>query len=545
MGLQFNITYDSSVSQAPAGFEAAFAAAAQFYSSEFSDPITLNIHVGYGEVNGQALNAGNLGQSEFTNGRFYTYTQLEAALAADATSADDRAAVASLPATDPTNGGSFLLTRAEQKALGLLSGSDTSVDGYIGLSSADNFTFDPNNRAVAGEYDAIGAFEHEISEIMGRYGSLGQNFGNNVYEPLDLFRYSSPGVRDLAYGPGNFSINGQTLLTAFNDPDNGGDPGDWIPSLQGDSFGDGYQGVAGLVTPTDIRVMDILGYNLAPSANITFQNTDGSVGIWNMNGLNIVTTAIPANPGTSWHVIGNGDFAGAGKPQDILFQNTDGSVGIWEMNGLNLASTGIPANPGTAWHAIATGDFNGDGTSDILFQNTDGSVGIWEMNGLNIVATAIPANPGTAWHAIGTGDFAGDGKSDILFQNTDGSVCIWDMNGLNIVTTAIPANPGTAWHAIGTGDFNGDGKSDILFQNTDGSVGIWEMNGFTISSTGIPANPGTAWQVKGTIDVNGDGKSDILFQNTDGGVGIWEMNGYTVSSIGVPANPGTGWHLQS
>ena len=313
-GLQFNITYDSSVSQAPAGFEAAFAAAAQFYSSEFSDPITLNIHVGYGEVNGQALNAGNLGQSEFTNGRFYAYTQLEAALAADATSADDRAAVASLPATDPTNGGSFLLTRAEQKALGLLSGSDTSVDGYIGLSSADNFTFDPNNRAVAGEYDAIGVFEHEISEIMGRYGSLGQNFGNNVYEPLDLFRYSSPGVRDLAYGPGNFSINGQTLLTAFNDPDNGGDPGDWIPSLQGDSFGDGYQGVAGLVTPTDIRVMDILGYNLAPSANITFQNTDGSVGIWNMNGLNIVTTAIPANPGTSWHVIGNGDFAGAGKP---------------------------------------------------------------------------------------------------------------------------------------------------------------------------------------------------------------------------------------
>ena len=54
-GLQFNITYDSSVSSAPSGFTQAIAYVANYYASVFSDPITINLDVGWGEVGGQSL----------------------------------------------------------------------------------------------------------------------------------------------------------------------------------------------------------------------------------------------------------------------------------------------------------------------------------------------------------------------------------------------------------------------------------------------------------------------------------------------------------
>ena len=179
----------------------------------------------------------------------------------------------------------------------------------------------------------------------------------------------------------------------------------------------------------------------------------------------------------SWQVIGSGDFYGSGY-SDILWQNTDGAVAIWEMNGTTPAATAlVGANPGPSWHAIATGDFNGDGKSDILWQNTSGEVAIWLMNGATPTATAlVGANPGPSWHVIGTGDFNGDGKSDILFQNTSGQVAIWLMNGTTPTTTAlVGANPGTSWRVIGSGDFYGDGYSDILWQ-TQGRAGMLSAN---------------------------------------------------------------------
>jgi hypothetical protein len=98
---------------------------------------------------------------------------------------------------------------------------------------------------------------------MGRVGSLGTEFGKNVYTPLDLFRYTSSGVRDLTPASGYFSVDGKTMLMQYNNPNNGGDASDWNPSIKGDSFGSGYTGVAALVSATDLREMDVLGYTLA------------------------------------------------------------------------------------------------------------------------------------------------------------------------------------------------------------------------------------------------------------------------------------------
>jgi hypothetical protein len=73
-GLVFNITYDSSVSNAPAGFTSAIADAVNYYESVFHDPITVNIDVGWGEVAGQSL-GGALGASD-TYLEVFSYSQV-------------------------------------------------------------------------------------------------------------------------------------------------------------------------------------------------------------------------------------------------------------------------------------------------------------------------------------------------------------------------------------------------------------------------------------------------------------------------------------
>ena len=44
----------------------------------------------------------------------------------------------------------------------------------MALSNNASFTFDPNKRVVPRHFDAIGVLEHEISEVLGRLGLLGQ-----------------------------------------------------------------------------------------------------------------------------------------------------------------------------------------------------------------------------------------------------------------------------------------------------------------------------------------------------------------------------------
>jgi hypothetical protein len=98
-----NVVYDSSVNNAPAAFKADVAAAVSFFETHFTDHVTLNIDVGYGEVGGYTLGSGALGES-LTYLSNYSYSQIKNALAADATTADDTAAVGSLSATSPVNG---------------------------------------------------------------------------------------------------------------------------------------------------------------------------------------------------------------------------------------------------------------------------------------------------------------------------------------------------------------------------------------------------------------------------------------------------------
>jgi hypothetical protein len=262
--LAFNLTYDTSTTSAPSGFFTAFNNAISFYEAEFSDPITINLHVGWGEINGNPLSPGDIGQSLTSQLGLFTYAQVRTALVNDAKSADDATAIAHLPSADPTGGASFVMSGAEARALGLLAGNAPGIDGWVGFRNTAPYTFDPNNRAVAGEYDFIGLASHEITEIMGRYG-LGQNGASSGrYSPIDLFRYSSPGVLDLV--PANnayFSIDGgATAINVFNGT-GGGDLSDW-KGLTTDSYNASLTlGQKLDATPGDITEMDVIGYNRA------------------------------------------------------------------------------------------------------------------------------------------------------------------------------------------------------------------------------------------------------------------------------------------
>src|SRR5258706_13545617 len=148
-----NITYDPSVGGAPAGFVTALNAVVSFFQSTFTDSVTVNIDVGYGEVDSQPLDPNALGES-ITFLSNYSYAQIKSALMADAKSADDTSAVASLPASDPIAGSHFYwVSTAEAKALGLPA-SFSPPDGFFGFSDeAKIFDYQNTNGGTAWRND--------------------------------------------------------------------------------------------------------------------------------------------------------------------------------------------------------------------------------------------------------------------------------------------------------------------------------------------------------------------------------------------------------
>jgi len=260
-GLDINIIWDSSVANAPAGFKSVVESVVQFYESEFSNPVTLNINVGWGEVAGSSLGATDLGMSEsFLES--YSYSQIVSALAQNASSSAQVSAVNSLHSSAPTNG-TYYVTLAEATALGLVTGT-TTLDGSVGFSSSLALSYNTTNsgNVSSGQYDLYGVVAHELSEVMGRISLL--NF-SNAYSAMDLFRYTANGVlATTASQNGYFSDNGgATSLNPFNSNATG-DLGDLSSSAGNNAF-DAFasSGEINSITSNDLTMMNVLGYNLA------------------------------------------------------------------------------------------------------------------------------------------------------------------------------------------------------------------------------------------------------------------------------------------
>lgn len=266
--LSIHVSYDSSVGSAPIAFKSAFASAVQLFETTFTDPVTININVGYGEVNGTSLDSNVAGQSLTYLAGPLTYSGVKSTLSTDSASVADTTAVGSLGSADPTGGGNFVVSTAQAKALNLIS-NDSFTDGYVGFSSSLNFSYDPNNRGVAGQYDFIGVAQHEVSEVMGRIALLGADLGSvaNTYSVLDLFRYSASDTRQLVGGQtAYFSINGGTTdLLNFNKNGNA-DFGDWAGTTV--DAANAFASIGALLpfSATDITEMNVIGYDVAAAA---------------------------------------------------------------------------------------------------------------------------------------------------------------------------------------------------------------------------------------------------------------------------------------
>jgi hypothetical protein len=236
-----------------AAAKAAWIAAAKVFTDAFSDPIHINITVD------AVTKAGVFGES-FPGLVTIKYADLFNQVVAHASTQNDAIAIGpggSMPATDPSNGGIWQLTRAQAKALGVIA-DDTHDDGGTTFGSTNAFTF--SGPIAANTFDFKGVCAHEITEVMGRLGLSG---GNNTFSLIDIFSYTGAGMRSLSGGAATFfSINnGTTLIKEFNDaPANHLDTRDWAGGTN-DAFNQfSNSNVVNPVSAVDLQLMDVIGY---------------------------------------------------------------------------------------------------------------------------------------------------------------------------------------------------------------------------------------------------------------------------------------------
>jgi hypothetical protein len=248
--------------------ESAFDAVTAEYDRLLTSPVTINVDVSWGEVDGFAMAPNALGESVDALYGDYTYPDMKSVLAAHSrANPTDKAlasAVAHLPASTPSGASRYVVPSSEAKALGLIPATQTSYDGFIGFGSGLPYDFNPSNGITAGTYDFEAVAAHEMDEVLGRISGLAD--ASAAYRTVfDLYRYSARGVLGFNYNsPAYFSVNGgATNLGEFNVSSIGGDRGDWanygatVTDIQ-DAFL--AAGRSSKLTAADLTALDALGY---------------------------------------------------------------------------------------------------------------------------------------------------------------------------------------------------------------------------------------------------------------------------------------------
>lgn len=281
-----------------------FRRAANYWESQFTDPVTVNLSIGF-----TALGPGILGQAS-SSSIVATVASTMDALASDATSAQDGTAVSHLPTLNfgeylsfltqvNTEGGSpavsldsdtflngsksnnnrFLdITTANAKALGWVAPDPAAEDASITFSSAFSWDFDSSDGVGPGLQDFVGVAIHEIGHALGFVSgvdAVDYCITNQidldpyaVYSVLDLFRYSAAGTLNLAAGTNSyFSLDGGvTSLGGFSTGVYNGDgrqASHWKDNL-GLGIMDPTANPAGQInTPSelDLLVFDVIGWD--------------------------------------------------------------------------------------------------------------------------------------------------------------------------------------------------------------------------------------------------------------------------------------------
>ena len=298
--------------------QAGFRRAADYWESQFTDPVTVNLTIGFSALGSNIL--AQAGSTRITP----TIASTMGVMASDVTSASDLTAVSHLPALNSgyflsfltqknTEGGStavsldsdtFLnganwynnaylaITTANAKALGWSAANPAAEDASITFSSAFSWDFDSSDGVGAGLQDFVGVAIHEIGHALGFVSGVDAvDYAIThpsdldpweVYSVLDLFRYSAAGTLNLAAGAeAYFSLDGGvTSLGGFSTGVYNGDrrqASHWKDNL-GLGIMDPTANPPGQInTPSelDLLVFDVIGWDLA--SNVSPVPEPGSV----------------------------------------------------------------------------------------------------------------------------------------------------------------------------------------------------------------------------------------------------------------------------
>lgn len=271
------------------------------------------------------IQMGTTGLGESTSGflNLYSYTAYRNALTATASSsALDTAALASLPALEPStfDGGDIEVTSALGQALGLSGlvgttaggsacftpGTGGCYNGIITITTLANLSsetggtqtlyWDQTGGSIPGNaYDFYSVVEHETDEVLGSSscvstggGTLSLGCLDSNASAVDLFRYQSSGTRVfVSTTPGAyFSYDGGATNgadgAAYNTLANGDDYADFATNCQHVQDATGCLGQVlsiGSDGNSEINILDAVGYNLNQVSPVPEPSTLALLGV--------------------------------------------------------------------------------------------------------------------------------------------------------------------------------------------------------------------------------------------------------------------------
>lgn len=268
--------------------------AAADWESRFTDPVTVNINIGYELLGGNVLMSTQVSRTS------QTVFMARMAMLVDAMSnASEATAVNQLPLwymrvsdidSDRRDYGVTMCT-ANAKALGLATSLDndyanlpSGVDAEImfNMAYANQFDFDPSDGIAYDKCDFVGIIKHEIGHALGFLSVTDMQDNNPGFtlhpHPLDLFRFpETTGTHDLTSEFRRITAGGAEYYdTVLNNvpfshgTNDGSDPYCLSTSCQASHWSDDQQnlmdptmpeGIEAQITNHDIHALDYIGWD--------------------------------------------------------------------------------------------------------------------------------------------------------------------------------------------------------------------------------------------------------------------------------------------